>query len=161
MRPFQRRSVFTISAEVSSPFMAQSFRTSMCQYSAGVTKAFADDRFDYVINLCGETRFGLPDEVCLSLFLVPSLFHFVLNVLLASNRSISICVVSWIPPIQSIQQYKQKSFDPAVKCATAAAAMGVKKFVEVSTAHVYKSDDVRLLRFASSLSSQSAVNRCR
>lgn len=27
-----------------------------------VERAFADEKFDYVVNLCGETRFGLPDD---------------------------------------------------------------------------------------------------
>lgn len=67
---------------------------------AGVAKAFADETFDYVVNLCGETRFGLPED-----------------------------------------DYKKKGLEPALKCGAAAAAAGVKKFVEVSTAHVYKSND--------------------
>lgn len=64
-----------------------------------VKKAFADDKFDYVINLCGETRFGLSE-----------------------------------------QDYKVKNLETAKKCGAAAAAMGVSKYVEVSTAQVYDSN---------------------
>jgi nucleoside-diphosphate-sugar epimerase len=66
----------------------------------GVAKAFADEQFDFVVNLCGETRFGMSDD-----------------------------------------EYKKKCLDPALKCGAAALAAGVSKFVEVSTAHIYKSDD--------------------
>ena len=64
-----------------------------------VARVFKSATFDYVFNLCGETRFGLTDK-----------------------------------------DYQMKCVDTAERCAAAAAEHGVKKFVEVSTAQVYKSD---------------------
>lgn len=64
-----------------------------------VARVFKDAKYDYVFNLCGETRFG-----------------------------------------QSDKDYQLKCVDTAERCAAAAAAHGVKKFIEVSTAQVYKSD---------------------
>ncbi len=64
-----------------------------------VARVFKDVKYDYVFNLCGETRFGLTDK-----------------------------------------DYQVKCVDTAERCAKAAAENGVKKWVEVSTAQVYKSD---------------------
>eukprot|EP00455_Lapot_gusevi_P022161 TRINITY_DN2308_c0_g1_i1.p1 TRINITY_DN2308_c0_g1~~TRINITY_DN2308_c0_g1_i1.p1 ORF type:complete len:373 (-),score=167.29 TRINITY_DN2308_c0_g1_i1:74-1192(-) len=67
---------------------------------AHVPRAFGDEKWDYVFNLCGETRFGLPDD-----------------------------------------DYKNRCVAPALKCGAAAAAAGVSKFVEISTAQIYKPDN--------------------
>lgn len=64
-----------------------------------VARIFKDTKYDYVFNLCGETRFG-----------------------------------------QSEKDYQLKCVETADRCAKAAAEHGVKKFIEVSTAQVYKSD---------------------
>eukprot|EP01006_Ploeotia_vitrea_P024223 TRINITY_DN56990_c0_g1_i1.p1 TRINITY_DN56990_c0_g1~~TRINITY_DN56990_c0_g1_i1.p1 ORF type:complete len:378 (-),score=224.63 TRINITY_DN56990_c0_g1_i1:60-1193(-) len=68
---------------------------------AHVKRAFdADEPWDYVVNLCGETRFGLDEE-----------------------------------------EYRKKCVDTATKAGAAAKAMGVKKWIEVSTAQVYDPTD--------------------
>eukprot|EP00808_Paulinella_micropora_P010675 g3796.t1 len=64
---------------------------------AHVQKAFKDATFDYVINCCGETRFGMAE-----------------------------------------QEYKVKCIEPVLKAAPVAADGKVKKWVELSTAQVYK-----------------------
>jgi len=62
-----------------------------------IAKAFASDvKFDFVVNLCGETRFGLPEE-----------------------------------------DYQRKCLTTAIKAGEKAKALGVSKFIEVSTAQVY------------------------
>lgn len=72
-----------------------------------VERVFQNESYDYVFNLCGETRFGLTDK-----------------------------------------DYQIKCVETAAKCARAAAKIGVKKFIEVSTAQVYKPDKVtHTLRF--------------
>jgi len=64
-----------------------------------VAKVFRDVKFDYVINACGETRFGLSEE-----------------------------------------DYKKKVLEPAIKCAQVAAELKVQKFIELSSAQVYRPD---------------------
>ncbi len=63
--------------------------------------------FDYVFNLCGETRFGM-----------------------------------------DAGEYQKKCVDTAVACGKVAAGK-VKKWVEVSTAQVYKSDKARAVHHLS------------
>jgi len=70
---------------------------------ATVEKLFKDMKFDFVFNLCGETRFALSD-----------------------------------------MDYKTKYFDTAVLTGKHAAKNGVKKFVELSTAQVYKSQSKKV-----------------
>jgi len=73
------------------------FKQSDLGKDVHVEKVFKDVKFNYVINLCGETRVQLAEE-----------------------------------------DYKQRCVEPAKKCAAAAAANGVEKFVEVSTAQIYE-----------------------
>jgi len=63
-----------------------------------VTKAFADEQFDFAFNLAGETKFGQTTEV-----------------------------------------YKESIEDVSTNCGKAAAKVGVKRFIEVSTAQIYSS----------------------
>lgn len=62
-------------------------------------KRIFDQPFDYVINLCGETRFGMQEN-----------------------------------------DYKLKCVDPVTKCTAAALQMKCGKWIEMSTAQVYKPD---------------------
>jgi nucleoside-diphosphate-sugar epimerase len=64
---------------------------------AHIEKAFKDYEFDYVVNCCGETRFGMAE-----------------------------------------QEYKMKCVEPVNKAVPAAIKNKVKKWVELSTAQVYK-----------------------
>ena len=70
---------------------------------AMVAKVFdvTDYKFDYVINLAGETKYSQTDEV-----------------------------------------YKENIIDVSVTCGKAAAKIGAKRFVEVSTSQVYSGDKV-------------------
>lgn len=63
-----------------------------------VAKAF-EGNWDFVVNCCGETRFGMAEA-----------------------------------------EYKSKCVLSAEKCAAAAAKAGVKKWIEISTAQVYKAE---------------------
>lgn len=67
---------------------------------AMVQKVFDDGKWDYVINLAGETKYSQADAV-----------------------------------------YQENIIDVSVTTAKAAAAAGVKKFIEVSTAQVYDAGD--------------------
>ena len=62
---------------------------------------FNDSKYDFVFNLCGETRFGLSDK-----------------------------------------DYQTKCVDTAGQCCVAAEKAGVRRWIEVSTAQVYKPDKV-------------------
>lgn len=75
------------------------FQQADLSRDAHIQKVFEDRNFDFVFNLCGETRCGMRDE-----------------------------------------EYEKKIVEPAIKAGNAAKAMGVKKFVEVSTAQVYDGD---------------------
>jgi len=70
---------------------------------ATVDKMFKDLKFDFVFNLCGETRFALSEA-----------------------------------------EYKSRHLDTACLTGKYAAKYGVKKFVELSTAQVYKSQSKKV-----------------
>lgn len=72
------------------------FKQADLSKDTSIDKVF-DRQFDYVINLCGETRFGIADG-----------------------------------------EYAAKCVLPAKKAAAAAQKAGCKKFIEISTAQVYK-----------------------
>ncbi|MES1912278.1 MAG: hypothetical protein MHM6MM_004579 [Cercozoa sp. M6MM] len=65
----------------------------------GIEKAFGDQQYDYVVNLCGETRCSMSE-----------------------------------------QEYTDKIVKPAGLGTAKAQATGVRRWIEVSTAHVYQSD---------------------
>lgn len=109
------------SSHLNQVHMAAFDRKDIVQYvqcdlskDVGVEKAFNGDKFNFVVNLCGETRFGL---------------RFVQTDNLANKYFFLLFCTS-------PAEYKTKSVDPAQKCAAAALRHGVSKFVEVSTAQV-------------------------
>jgi len=77
------------------------FKQANLAREAMVMKVFdqADYKFDYVINLAGETKYSQTDEV-----------------------------------------YKENIIDVSVTCGKAAARIGAKRFIEVSTSQVYHGD---------------------
>lgn len=89
--------------EHKAAFEAKEVNFMQCDLTrpAHIDKAF-DHVFDVVINLCGETRFGLPEE-----------------------------------------DYAKKCLDTAKRCGVKAQQLGVKRFIEVSTAQVYTGSRVR------------------
>jgi len=77
------------------------FKQANLAREAMVSKVFdtTDYKFDYVINLAGETKYSQTDEV-----------------------------------------YKENIIDVSVTCGKAAAKIGAKRFIEVSTSQVYQGD---------------------
>jgi len=84
-----------------------------------VARAF-DAPFDFVVNCCGETRFGMSEE-----------------------------------------EYKAKCVLSAEKCSVAAKASGVQKWVEVSTAHIYKPDSKKPATEKSKIDPWTSIARYR
>lgn len=75
------------------------YRQADLSKDSHVDNAFEGFTPTYVVNLCGETRFGLPEA-----------------------------------------DVEMRTIPPAEKCASKAAACGVSRFIEVSTAQVYDSN---------------------